>query len=154
MGEAGDDTHGDDANSDRAAPTNGTENAANNQNDAVEAGQEENSPVDGESRQGNGPVAQGASLSSSGLLARRQAANQEINSMNAIDIPDRFDADQTTHTLGPEITRTETPDTAMAIAEVGPLTPRNDAGPFVLDGSAGRADGSRVIASSTPEIAQ
>jgi E3 ubiquitin-protein ligase DMA1/2 len=141
MGEAGDDTNGDDVNSDQAAPTNGTENATNNQNDAIQTVQEENSLMDGESRQGNGPVAQGASLSSSGLLARRQAANQEINPMNGIDIPDRFDPDETTHTLEPETTRTETPDTAVVIAGVGPLTPRNDAGPFVLDGSAGRADG-------------
>lgn len=29
-------------------------------------------------------------------------------------------------------------------AQDGPMTPRNDAGPFVLDGSAGRAGGSRL----------
>jgi len=32
----------------------------------------------------------------------------------------------------------------------GPMTPRNDAGPFVLDGSAGRAAGSRVRDTSPP----
>jgi hypothetical protein len=32
----------------------------------------------------------------------------------------------------------------------GPMTPRNDAGPFVLDGSAGRAAGSRMRDASPP----
>jgi hypothetical protein len=32
----------------------------------------------------------------------------------------------------------------------GPMTPRNDAGPFVLDGSAGRAAGSRMRDTSPP----
>jgi hypothetical protein len=36
---------------------------------------------------------------------------------------------------------------ADALGPEGPMTPRNDAGPFVFDGSAGRASGGRVAAS-------
>merc|ERR1712137_1519212 len=32
----------------------------------------------------------------------------------------------------------------------GPMTPRNDAGPFVLDGSAGRAAGNRLLEADLP----
>ncbi|MCJ1415628.1 hypothetical protein MMC32_001960 [Xylographa parallela] len=41
--------------------------------------------------------------------------------------------------------RTPTPTAGEALDHVGPLTPRNDAGPFVFDGSAGRSAGRRML---------
>jgi hypothetical protein len=82
----------------------------------------------------------------SALLSRRHASNPgspEIASVsNAIDVPRR--SGETKPTL--EAARTQTPDGERVIHGEGPLTPRNDAGPFILDGSAGRASGRRVVA--------
>lgn len=89
-------------------------------------------------------------IRTSGLLSRRQATNPdspEINSVSgAIDMPQRNSS--TGSRLEP--TRTETPDGERIINGEGPLTPRNDVGPFILDGSAGRASGRRVVA--IPEV--
>lgn len=82
------------------------------------------------------------SMTGSGLLSRRQATNPaspEVNSVNSIEMPERFDPDGTSYTLEPEVTRTASPDGAQIISGEGPLTPRNNAGPFVLDGSGGRS---------------
>lgn len=80
------------------------------------------------------------------LLSRRQAnkpASPEIASVsNAIDVPGRSGSSG----ANLEPARTQTPDGERIINGEGPLTPRNDAGPFILDGSAGRASGQRVIA--------
>ena len=99
----------------------------------------------------------------SGLLARRQAANPgspELHTVNSIDMPGRRSNDVDMSggllsdgaLLSEQQTRTETPDIAeQIIAGEGPLTPRNNAGPFVFDGSAGRASlgsGRRVVAIS------
>ena len=97
----------------------------------------------------------------SGLLARRQATNPgspDLQSFNAIDIPSRTnnDVDMNGAVLSEQRTRTDTPDIAeQVIAGEGPLTPRNNAGPFVFDGSAGRAStssGRRVV--SIPELTE
>ena len=87
----------------------------------------------------------------SGLLSRRQAVNSrssEIASMNSLDMPERFDADETTHDLQPEITRTVSGNAEHIISGEGPLTPRNNAGPFVFDGSGGRPSGRNLIVSA------
>ena len=90
-----------------------------------------------------------------GLLARRQATNPgspELQTLNAIDMPSRTsnDVDMNGGPLSEQRTRSETPDIVeQIIAGEGPLTPRNNAGPFVFDGSAGRGDsgsGRRVVA--------
>ena len=97
----------------------------------------------------------------SGLLARRQATNPSsptLQSVNAIDMPRRAsnDVEMNGVLLSEQRTRTETPDSAeQIIAGEGPLTPRNNAGPFVFDGSAGRSStgsGRRVVA--IPEVTE
>ena len=97
------------------------------------------------------------STSNSGLLARRQAnnpASPEIHSLNGLDMPTRSSPD-TAAQLDHQLTRTDTPDGQVTaeqiIAGEGPLTPRNNAGPFVFDGSAGRS-GRRVVA--IPEVTE
>lgn len=42
-----------------------------------------------------------------------------------------------------------TPTAAEVLGPDGPMTPMNDAGPFVFDGSAGRAEGRRAVVSLT-----
>jgi hypothetical protein len=96
-----------------------------------------------------------------GLLARRQANNPgspEVASMNGgIDMPGRPNDVEMSNALDEQRTRTETPDgSRVASAEAvisgeGPLTPRNNAGPFVFDGSAGRggaAGAGRIVSVS------
>ena len=76
----------------------------------------------------------------SGLLARRQAsqpASTEIASVNGIDIPTQL-APSTTATTEVDRANAATPDPGEMLSGEGPLTPRNNAGPFVFDGSAGR----------------
>ncbi|KAL9111071.1 MAG: hypothetical protein Q9227_004504 [Pyrenula ochraceoflavens] len=46
--------------------------------------------------------------------------------------------------------RVSTPDTGDVMSGEGPLTPRNNAGPFVFDGSAGRSSGRRAAAAVSP----
>lgn len=45
----------------------------------------------------------------------------------------------------------ETTPTGADLASDGPMTPTNNAGPFVFDGSAGRAAGSRIVADMVHE---
>ena len=97
------------------------------------------------------------STSNSGLLARRQANNPasgEIQALNALDMPSRSSPD-TAAQLDHQLTRTDTPDEQVTADQIisgeGPLTPRNNAGPFVFDGSAGRS-GRRVAA--IPEVTE
>lgn len=94
---------------------------------------------------------------SSGLLARRQAANSatpELSTMNGnIDMPDRPDDDEMHVQLEHQRTRTQTPDPEHVTAGEGPLTPRNNAGPFVFDGSAGRSGAGRsLVVPGIPEV--
>lgn len=46
----------------------------------------------------------------------------------------------------------ETTPTGADLASDGPMTPTNNAGPFVFDGSAGRAAGSRMVADMEHEL--
>jgi E3 ubiquitin-protein ligase DMA1/2 len=92
-----------------------------------------------------------------GLLSRRQTSNSTnspaIPAVNGIEIP----RPSTTAQLAvvssdtPGTFRTTTPTSADLIGGEGPLTPRNDAGPFVFDGSAGRATGGRLNSSAMDE---
>lgn len=94
----------------------------------------------------------------SGLLSRRQTSNSStaaaMTSVNGIEIP----RSATTAQLAPVSSdtpgtlRTATPTSADIIGGEGPLTPRNDAGPFVFDGSAGRASGRRLTASAVDDV--
>ncbi|KAJ9497535.1 hypothetical protein H2202_006959 [Exophiala xenobiotica] len=91
-----------------------------------------------------------------GLLARRQATNPaspEVNSINGnIDMPERPEEDEMHTHLEHQRTRTQTPDPEHIIAGEGPLTPRNNAGPFVFDGSAGRSDAGQLAVPGIPEV--
>lgn len=87
------------------------------------------------------------------LLSRRQATNPESSEINsvtsgAIEVPRQKSATGAALDAG----RVQTPDGERIINGEGPLTPRNDVGPFILDGSAGRISGRRVAA-SIPEVA-
>ena len=92
-----------------------------------------------------------------GLLARRQATNSaspELTTMNGnIDMPDREPENEAGVQLEQQRTNTQTPDPTEMIAAEGPLTPRNNAGPFVFDGSAGRADARQLFIPSLAQVA-
>jgi E3 ubiquitin-protein ligase DMA1/2 len=94
-------------------------------------------------------------IRTSTLLARRQATNPaspELTTMNAnIDMPDRADELELATELEQQRTSTQTPDPSEIINGEGPLTPRNNAGPFVFDGSAGRSDARQL---AVPSVAQ
>lgn len=97
------------------------------------------------------------SLRGSGLLARRQATHTtspEVQTMHtSIDIPARGDEDDVNGQLEHQRTRTQTPEPEQGVTSgEGPLTPRNDAGPFVFDGSAGRTDARQLEVPGIPEI--
>ena len=84
----------------------------------------------------------------SGLLARRQAAQPaagEAASISGIEMPNPL-APSTTNTTEVDRLGAATPDAGEALSGEGPLTPRNNAGPFVFDGSAGRSSGRRAVA--------
>ncbi|KEF53494.1 uncharacterized protein A1O9_10469 [Exophiala aquamarina CBS 119918] len=98
-----------------------------------------------------------ASLRNGGLLARRQASNpssSEVRSMNGnIEMPDQPEANEVNAQLEHQRTRTQTPDHEQAVGSgEGPLTPRNNAGPFVFDGSAGRSDAVQLQVPGIPEV--
>jgi hypothetical protein len=83
----------------------------------------------------------------SALLARRQAAqpaSEEIASVNGIDLLNQL-APSTTNTTEVDRLGAATPEVGEVLPGEGPLTPRNDAGPFVFDGSGGRSSGRRVV---------
>ena len=90
-----------------------------------------------------------------GLLSRRQTASSTSSSaiapVNGIEIPRSSTVAQLALAASndsPGAVRTATPTSADLIVGEGPLTPRNDAGPFVFDGSAGRVSGRRLTASA------
>ena len=68
-----------------------------------------------------------------------------------IDMPDRAEETEMGVHLEQQRTSTQTPDPSEMIAGEGPLTPRNNAGPFVFDGSAGRSDARQLF---VPNLAQ
>ncbi|MCJ1476709.1 hypothetical protein MMC13_005377 [Lambiella insularis] len=93
-----------------------------------------------------------ASRSSVAAIEEAQAAEDaEADGMN-VDFPNHNDAAPTRQALGG--LRTPTPTGGESLDHVGPLTPRNDAGPFVFDGSAGRAAGRRMVSGSGGGFAQ
>ena len=86
----------------------------------------------------------------SGLLARRQAAQPasgEIAYVNSIEMPNNLPP-CTTNTTDVDRSGAATPDAGEVLTREGPLTPRNNAGPFVFDGSAGRSGGRRAVPSN------
>lgn len=64
------------------------------------------------------------------------------------------EADKTQLTEPSTTLRVATPTGGEPSGPEGPMTPRNDAGPFVFDGSAGRASGRRVVASLAEAAAE
>jgi hypothetical protein len=97
-----------------------------------------------------------AAARSGSLLSRRQATNTsspEVRSISGnIDMPNQIDDDELIDITDHQRTRTQTPDPEAIIAGEGPLTPRNNAGPFVFDGSAGRSDARQVLVPGIPEV--
>lgn len=88
----------------------------------------------------NGSQPASVSMTDSGLLARRAATNPaspDIAAVNGIEIPARPDENEIQHPLDQQMTNIESPNEDVIIAGEGPLTPRNNAGPFVFDGSGG-----------------
>lgn len=70
-----------------------------------------------------------------------------------IEMPDQPDSDEMNGQLEHQRTRTQTPDPEQAVGSgEGPLTPRNNAGPFVFDGSAGRSDAMQLQVPGIPEV--
>jgi E3 ubiquitin-protein ligase DMA1/2 len=151
-----------------AAPTIAASNPRQNQEDTVHVGgaavtYEEAGDVDLSNIQFEGNADQTitstpqATNATSGLLSRRQTSNSisspVLAPVNGIEIP----RSSTTAQLAvvsidtPGTFRTATPTSADLIGGEGPLTPRNDAGPFVFDGSAGRASGGRLTTSAMDE---
>lgn len=100
---------------------------------------------------------QSAPIPASSLLARRAAANtgtQDPQSVNGINMPSRPNQEELETQLTQQQTRTESPNADQIIASEGPLTPRNDAGPFVFDGSGGSGVTRRLTVPSLPEITE
>jgi E3 ubiquitin-protein ligase DMA1/2 len=85
-----------------------------------------------------------------GLLARRQAtqpASGDIASVNGIEMPNHL-TPSTTNTTEVDRVGAATPDAGEVLPGEGPLTPRNNAGPFVFDGSGGCSSARRAAAAS------
>ena len=120
-------------------------NGTNNHDDTVQMADDDANESDGavvvEAPPANNQTMQPREVASPGLLTRRHESNPaspEIASVNPIDMPGRRDTGTIGSTLQHELTRTVSSNTEDIIAGEGPLTPRNNAGPFVFDGSAGR----------------
>src|SRR2546423_3833510 len=82
-----------------------------------------------------------------GLLARRQAtqpASGEVASINNIEMPDQL-APSTANTTEEDRLGAATPEAGEVLSGEGPSTPRNNAGPFVFDGSGGTTSGRRAV---------
>lgn len=101
---------------------------------------------------GSNPVPNTPSnISNSSLLARRHdrtvspASNNLSPSMQSIPMPSRPTESEMNDFLAQQRTRTESPNAEQIIAGEGPLTPRNNAGPFVFDGSGSRTGSRRHL---------
>lgn len=105
----------------------------------------------------SGDSASPIALRTSGLLARRQATNPEsteLSNMNGnLDMPDQGEDTDIGAQLEQQRTNTQTPDPTEIVAGEGPLTPRNNAGPFVFDGSAGRTDARQLLVPNVAQVA-
>lgn len=151
----------------RAADVTHPTNSLQNQHDTVHAGgaaqaYDEAEEVDLSNIQFESNPEQTAptpQVTTNGLLSRRQTSNGSASpgfaSVNGIEIPrSSTTAGQLARILPndtPGALRTATPTAADIIGGEGLLTPRNDAGPFVFDGSAGRASARRLTASAMDE---
>ena len=91
-----------------------------------------------------------AQISGSGLLARRHASvsaagQLENSAVRGIALPDATSATAPVDIPGQGQARISSPvSTADVLSGEGPMTPRNNAGPFVFDGSAGRSASRRL----------
>lgn len=92
-----------------------------------------------------------ATLSNSSLLSRRQDKTTPSSSdnlsppMTNIPMPSRPSEEEMQDHLAQQRTQTDTTNADQIIAGEGPLTPRNNAGPFVFDGSGTRTGPRRVL---------
>lgn len=91
------------------------------------------------------PVDEQSSLARSDEITRRTANLRPITPTQ----PNLRDVDVTQPNDSPPAR--ETTPTGADLASDGPMTPTNNAGPFVFDGSAGRAAGSRIVADMVHE---
>lgn len=97
-----------------------------------------------------------ATSSNSSLLSRRQDRTTTATSdnlsppMGNIPMPSRPSEAEMQDHLAQQRTRTESPNGDRIIAGEGPLTPRNNAGPFVFDGSGSRTGSRRVLNATEP----
>ncbi|KAK4937888.1 hypothetical protein LTR66_015146 [Elasticomyces elasticus] len=87
-----------------------------------------------------------ASRSGSLLSRRQQQTSATVNSPDSIPssgiaMPPRPSEVDLQNHLDQQRTQLETPGADQIIAGEGPLTPRNNAGPFVFDGSGSRSNG-------------
>lgn len=79
-----------------------------------------------------------------------EAYNVGTATLDAVNIPN---APISIANHSEEMLRAPTPDAPPdVISGEGPLTPRNNAGPFVFDGSAGRSGGRRMTQTASPVI--
>lgn len=91
------------------------------------------------------PVDEQSSLSRSDEITRRTANLRPITPTQT----NLRDVDVTPPNNSPPAR--ETTPMGADLASDGPMTPTNNAGPFVFDGSAGRAAGSRIVADTLHE---
>ncbi|RDL39557.1 uncharacterized protein BP5553_03897 [Venustampulla echinocandica] len=82
------------------------------------------------------------------IISRKPVANQASGTSSRLDQPDPH---------GRSLTRTPSPNGASDSLDVtagkeGPMTPRNDAGPFIFDGSAGRPSDVRMATIATMNL--
>lgn len=96
-----------------------------------------------------------STAATTGLLSRRQDRPTMVSSgssahlsppVNMIAMPKRPTEAEMQDLLSQQRTQVESPNGELIIAGEGPLTPRNNVGPFVFDGSGSRAGSRRVLA--------
>lgn len=94
-------------------------------------------------------------LSAGGLMSRRQdrptmspatASGHLSPPVNIIAMPKRPTEAEMQDLLTQQRTQVESPNGELVISGEGPLTPRNNAGPFVFDGSGSRTGSRRALA--------
>lgn len=94
-------------------------------------------------------------LNTNGLLSRRQdrptmssatVSGHLSPPVNIIAMPTRPTEAEMQDLLTQQRTNVETPNGELIISGEGPLTPRNNAGPFVFDGSGSRTGSRRQLA--------
>lgn len=135
---------------DQAARPDGAEDAAATNGDAAQ----DQGQLDGAHDETQVNVVQPstnpqAMMSNSSLLSRRQeramspASDSLSPPVQNIPMPSRPSETEMQQHLAQQRTQTESPNAEQIIAGEGPLTPRNNAGPFVFDGSGSRTGNTR-----------